>query len=61
MKDEEKKDDKQRIAFTMVDLDNIIFIISTHPTPEGVGSPQGQTKMILVNKCREIREQLNKT
>lgn len=36
------------------ELSNLIYIVSTHPTPEGVGSPAGITKLELINKLREM-------
>lgn len=40
--------------FTIVELENIRRIIGTHPTPEGVASPQGQTKLNLIHKITNI-------
>lgn len=42
------------------ELQNLIAIISTHPTPEGVGSPQGQVKLSLINKIGIMIEELDK-
>ena len=43
--------------FTEQDLQNLIAIVSTHPTPEGVGSQQGQIKIALVNKLSKMIEE----
>ena len=40
--------------FTEQELQNLIAIVSTHPTPEGVGSQQGQIKIQLINKLSLI-------
>jgi len=43
--------------FTEQELQNLIVIVSTHPTPEGVGSQQGQIKIALVNKLSKMIEE----
>jgi hypothetical protein len=48
------------MEFSQVELQNLLALISTHPTPEGVGSPQGQVKIQLVNKLSKMLEEMNK-
>ncbi len=43
-----------KIELTAEELQNIISIVSTHPTPLGVGSQEGQVKIQLVNKLSQM-------
>ena len=46
--------------FTEQELQNLIAIVSTHPTPEGVGSQVGQIKVQLINKLSQMIDELKK-
>ncbi|MBI5954457.1 MAG: hypothetical protein HY865_22600 [Chloroflexi bacterium] len=47
--------------FTKTELQNLIAIVSTHPTPEGVGSPEGQVKVQLISKLSRMVVGFDKT
>jgi hypothetical protein len=36
------------------DLQSLIAIVASHPTPQGVGSQEGQYKIQLVQKLQEL-------
>ena len=46
--------------FTEQVLRNLIAIVSTHPTPEGVGSQVGQVKVQLISKLSKMVDELKK-
>ena len=46
--------------FSKEELQNLIAIVSTHPTPEGVGSAVAQVKIQLVNKLSKMMDEMNK-
>ena len=46
--------------FTEQELQNLIAIVSTHPTPEGVGSQVGQVKVQLISKLSKMVDELKK-
>ncbi|MHC4269149.1 MAG: hypothetical protein ACYSTS_11875 [Planctomycetota bacterium] len=52
----DKKEDK-KIQLTKTELGNIINLISSHPTPQGVGSQEGQVKIQLVNKLSKMLDE----
>lgn len=37
---------------TKEDYTNLLIIVSTHPTPEGVGSQNGQAEITLMGKLQ---------
>ncbi len=42
---------------TATELQNLIVIVGTHPTPEGVSSQAGQVKASLIHKLQsELKE-----
>lgn len=49
--------DEKKIQLTTNDIQNLIQIVGTHPTPEGIGSPAGQEKARLVNLLISMRDQ----
>ncbi len=55
---EDKKPEVKPISLTEFELQNLIVIVSTHPTPEGIGSDAGKIKYNLVNKLRQMKEAL---
>ena len=46
--------------FTEQELQNLIAIVSTHPTLEGVGSQVGQVKVQLISKLSKMVDELKK-
>jgi len=46
--------------FTEQELQNLIVIVSTHPTLEGVGSQVGQVKVQLISKLSKMVDELKK-
>ena len=46
--------------FTEQELQNLIVIVSTHTTPEGVGSQVGQVKVQLISKLSKMVDELKK-
>ena len=38
------------------ELQNLIQIVSTHPTPSGVGSQEGNVKILLINKLSQMND-----
>jgi len=49
-----KEEKKPEIKLTKEELQNLIQIVSTHPTPAGVGSQEGQIKIQLINKLSSM-------
>lgn len=49
-----KKKDKPEIKLTKQELQNLVNLVSTHPTPAGVGSQEGQLKIKLINKLSQM-------
>jgi len=45
---------------TEQELQNLIALVSTHPTIEGVGSQAGQVKIQLINKLSKMLDELKK-
>ncbi len=45
---------KDKPELTKEELQNLINIVSTHPTPAGVGSQEGQVKIQLVNTLSKM-------
>ena len=46
--------------FSKEELQNLIAIVSTHPTPSGVGSQEGQVKIQLNDKLSQEVDKLVK-
>ena len=44
---------------TKVELQHLVNIVSTHPTPTGVGSQEGKVKIGLVNKLSQMIDGFN--
>jgi len=47
-----------KTMFTKEDLQNIMAIIGTHPTPEGISSQAAQIKALIIQKCQTIINEL---
>jgi hypothetical protein len=43
------------------EIQNLIAIVATHPTPQGVGSPEGEVKTQLIIKLKTMLIEMNKS
>ena len=48
--------EKPEVKLTKQELQNLINLVATHPTPGGVGSQDGNIKIQLVNKLSRMIE-----
>lgn len=46
--------DKPGVKLTKEELQNLINMVATHPTPEGIGSAQADVKRQLINKLSQM-------
>ena len=51
------KEKDKKIQLTKMELQNVINLVRTHPTPTGVGSQEGQVKIGLINKLSQMEKE----
>ena len=44
----------EQVSLTREELQNLINVVSSHPTPSGVGGQEGQEKIRLINKLTQM-------
>lgn len=44
------------MQLSKTDIENLISIVASHPTPQGVGSSEGQEKIRLINLLEKLKE-----
>lgn len=46
------------MTLTKEELHNLIQIVGSHPTPQGVGSQEGQIKIALISKLSKMIDEV---